>query len=741
MNFKPTISVIMATYCRARIISDAIVSILNQTFEDLELIIVDDGSKDGTKKIIEDFAAKDDRIRWIRFEDNSGTPAVRYNQGMSLAQGQYIAFMFDDDEWYPDALENLYNFFIENQDCGMIYGLADYIDIRKNSYIGKGFGAEWNYERLVKSGNFLCNNTVLVKKEVIDDVGGYDEASVLKRLCDWDLWVRIGEKYKVKRVSKVVGKVNAFYGDSIGTTIDLNITKIRDHQVNKNRHIPLKNYWSNKRKIVFLTHGHDDALQRWRIDYLMNSINSLNGRWEASKLDRNKEGFRNIYLADVIVLYRFLIGDAELENIKDHKIIIYDIDDFIFEEFGKYNTVYERRHCLNWLKKSVRVTVTNEYLGEKIPFENKTYIRNNAVFVPDFKKLDYIKKLNDSETLRVGWLGGINRNENNQFVISFLERIVEKYKIRFTYFGKNEHFYNRIKELKNLIIDRKKYIPVNNYLQFYQTILDANLDCVINPLLNETFFECKSELKFIEAGILKIPLITSPRGIFKDIIKNKVNGFLAESLDDFEETIDYIVSHKNKLDDIREKAYKQVVTYYNINHIRDNYLMFLDDVFEKNYIPSEEHSIKDFYLIGAFIGKATSVVGEIFGNKKITQSFLGQHNNLAKIQILLATYMRKNIGSIELCILTDMNNPSSVIRKMTIDCYKIIDNDWLEFSFDPIKDSKNRKYYLQINGLKCSSGSAVTAYYNSYSNYTDGELWLNRSKFKGSLCFKLYYLN
>ena len=738
---KPAISVVMSTYCRARIISNSISSILNQTFEDLELIIIDDGSKDGTKEIIENFASKDDRIRWVRFEENSGTPALRYNQGMTLAKGEYIAFMFDDDEWYLDALEILHDFIQQNLDCGMIYGLADYIDIRTNKYIGKGFGAEWDYERLVKQGNFLCNNTVLVKKSVINDVGGYDEEPVLKRLCDWDLWVRIGEKYKVRRIEKTVGKVNAFYGDSIGNTIDLNITKIRNHQANKNREIPLRNYWSEKKQIFFLTHGHDAALKRWRIDYLMNAVNDLDARWQISKYDKNEKNYYEMFRADVIVLYRFLIGDSELERLKSNKILIYDIDDYVFEEFGKYNTVYERRHCLNWIKKAVKVTVASKYLSDVIPFKDKSYVRSNGLPIKEFKKLDYVKKLSDVDLLRIGWLGGINRNENNDFVISLLERITEKYKIRFTYFGKTDVFYNQLKKINNLVIDRKKYAPVDNPTFFYQTVLDSNLDFIINPLLRDEFFEYKSELKFLEAGILKVPLITSPRGMFKDIIKHGENGFLAESLDEFEETIDYIVANKYILDEIKNNAYKYVTTYYNIDHIRDQYIIFLDDVYKNNNYVLEESPSKDFYLIGTFIGKATSVVGEIFGNKRIIQSFIGEYNDLTKIQILLATYIRRNIGSLEISILTDMNNSKSVIRKTVVDCHQIIDNEWFEFQFDPIRDSKGKRYYIQLMGIKCSSGSAVTAYYNAQGNYANGELWLNKSKFKGSLCFKLYYLN
>lgn len=226
----------MSTYKRESLLGYAIDSILNQTFSNFELIIMDDGSKDRTREIIESYMQRDSRIRCFRSEVNCGLPAIRYNQGMSLAKGDYFAFMFDDDEWYPNALDTLYSFILENKECGMVYGLADFF---QKTGCTPGFGGDWDYEKLVKQGNFICNLSVLLKREVINDVGGYDESLALKRLCDWDLWVRVGEKYPVKKVNAVVGRVLEGCSDSIAKTTPLSWVNIEKHLVTRDAKLPL----------------------------------------------------------------------------------------------------------------------------------------------------------------------------------------------------------------------------------------------------------------------------------------------------------------------------------------------------------------------------------------------------------------------------------------------------------------------------------------------------------------------
>jgi len=116
---NPTVSVIISTYNRAHLIGRAIQSVLNQTYQDFEVIVVDDGSTDNTEEIVKSF--NDPRIRYIRHEKNKGAAAAR-NTGIKAARGKYIAFQDSDDEWLPEKLEKQMKVF-ENAppEAGVVY--------------------------------------------------------------------------------------------------------------------------------------------------------------------------------------------------------------------------------------------------------------------------------------------------------------------------------------------------------------------------------------------------------------------------------------------------------------------------------------------------------------------------------------------------------------------------------------------------------------------------------------------
>ena len=104
MAEKPTVSIIIPTYNRAHLIDRSIQSVLNQTYQDFELIVVDDGSTDNTEDIIRQFQEKDKRIKYIKHDKNKGGSAAR-NTGIKNSRGEYIAFQDSDDEWFPEKLE------------------------------------------------------------------------------------------------------------------------------------------------------------------------------------------------------------------------------------------------------------------------------------------------------------------------------------------------------------------------------------------------------------------------------------------------------------------------------------------------------------------------------------------------------------------------------------------------------------------------------------------------------------
>nr|MDW8082158.1 glycosyltransferase family 2 protein [Candidatus Calescibacterium sp.] len=106
MEKKPKVSVILPVYNRERYLAQAIASVLNQTYGNIELIIVDDGSTDRSPTIIKDFARKDTRIRYAFHGKNCGVSAAR-NTALDMAQGEWIAVIDSDDAWHPERLEKL----------------------------------------------------------------------------------------------------------------------------------------------------------------------------------------------------------------------------------------------------------------------------------------------------------------------------------------------------------------------------------------------------------------------------------------------------------------------------------------------------------------------------------------------------------------------------------------------------------------------------------------------------------
>lgn len=138
--FPPEISVVMSTYNRNRpgygcesSLKRALNSILQQTFENFEVILINDASTDGTHEVCEAAAKEDLRIRYIHESVNSGAlPAVRYNQGIRRSSGKFILSMFDDDELLPTAFADLYSAITGSQaDSGLVYGSVLQFDVRK----------------------------------------------------------------------------------------------------------------------------------------------------------------------------------------------------------------------------------------------------------------------------------------------------------------------------------------------------------------------------------------------------------------------------------------------------------------------------------------------------------------------------------------------------------------------------------------------------------------------------------
>ena len=192
----PKVSIIIPTYNSSRFIKRTIGSVLAQTFRDWELIIVDDCSKDNTELAVKEFAKIDKRIKFFKTPKNSGGPATPKNIGIEKAEGEYIAFLDHDDEWFPEKLEKQLRVFenSKNKNLGLV---SCYFNIRDNNtnkiiYTHTKLFKGDVLHNLIK-GNFIvtCSN-VFTKKSILEKVGLFDIN--LKVSDDWDMWLRIVEK-------------------------------------------------------------------------------------------------------------------------------------------------------------------------------------------------------------------------------------------------------------------------------------------------------------------------------------------------------------------------------------------------------------------------------------------------------------------------------------------------------------------------------------------------------------------
>lgn len=195
----PQVTVFMAAYNVADFIEASILSILNQTFKDFELIIVNDGSTDDTVAVVERF--DDPRIRLIHNDKNRGIPFTR-NRLLELAQGEYIAILDSDDIAFPDRLEIQHKFLSSHSSIALCGGHAEIIDTQGN-LTGQKFiqPVDQNINMFFFFGNPFVNSSVMFRADVFREVKGYSDYALAE---DLDLFFRISERYSVCNIDKVL---------------------------------------------------------------------------------------------------------------------------------------------------------------------------------------------------------------------------------------------------------------------------------------------------------------------------------------------------------------------------------------------------------------------------------------------------------------------------------------------------------------------------------------------------------
>lgn len=220
----PRVSVILPTRNRVSILPQAVRSVLAQTFDDLELIVVDDGSSDGTQTVMEEIA--DPRLVFIRLENHRGAAAAR-NTGIREARADLIAFQDSDDEWLPTKLERQVALLTRhNPELGAVGGRYT-IDAGSMSgqIAAPRLETGSDYEAELLEGVCLITPVWLIRRPILFDLGLFDER--MPCLEDWDLMLRLSTRTRMQAVAENV-LIKRGSADSLGGDLSRRATAMEE---------------------------------------------------------------------------------------------------------------------------------------------------------------------------------------------------------------------------------------------------------------------------------------------------------------------------------------------------------------------------------------------------------------------------------------------------------------------------------------------------------------------------------
>lgn len=298
------ISVIIPTHNRKLLLKNAIDSVLNQTYQKFEIIIVDDCSTDGTKDYV--LSLKDARIKYFRNEKNLYAAASR-NVGIKNSNGEFIAFLDDDDEWFPQKLEKQIPIF-KNEKVGLVYSS---INLFFEAY-------NFSYNTIPTKKGLICKD-MLIKNYIGGTVSVIVRKQALQELMDvewfnpnfpareeYDLWIRLSKSWKVDYISKPL--VRAYYRNNIKRiSVDIN-SYVRGIEL-----LNIKYEQEVEKLLTIKEKKNRNSIQQFFLGSqaikLGNTTLARKYFWKAFRINRNKKAFisylLSLFSAKAVIISRY----------------------------------------------------------------------------------------------------------------------------------------------------------------------------------------------------------------------------------------------------------------------------------------------------------------------------------------------------------------------------------------------------------------------------------------------------
>ena len=207
----------MPTYNYASFLPQSIGSVLNQTYQNFELIVVDNFSKDNTEEVVKSF--QDKRLQYYK-NANNGIIAVSRNYGIKKASGKFVAFLDSDDLWYENKLSTVIQFFGDHPDCDILSHNQNWIF--REEYDRKErvlFARYYSFEDLLFKGNCFATSATVVKRKKIEEAGLFSEREEFAGSEDYELWLRLSQVCCINFLDDVLGEY-IVHGSSFSQKIE-----------------------------------------------------------------------------------------------------------------------------------------------------------------------------------------------------------------------------------------------------------------------------------------------------------------------------------------------------------------------------------------------------------------------------------------------------------------------------------------------------------------------------------------
>ena len=211
---RPTIGVVITCYNYGRYLGDCLASVLGQTWQDIDVVVVNDGSTDDTARVVREWLS-DPRLHYVE-QANAGQARAK-NAGIARTRGDLVAFVDADDSWDREKLARQVPLF-DDRRIGVVYGRARFVDSdgRDNGFELRGRYVQPQRGDVTEHllfDNFIPFSSSVVRRECLTRVGGFDEA--LAMAIDWDLWLRLSVQVRFDYVDAPLIAYRMGHGDQM----------------------------------------------------------------------------------------------------------------------------------------------------------------------------------------------------------------------------------------------------------------------------------------------------------------------------------------------------------------------------------------------------------------------------------------------------------------------------------------------------------------------------------------------